>query len=251
MNLTNEESIKLTQEIKSKLFDSNASKQNSVNVNETEICLCPSFTALSEVSKLIAGSNIKLGAQNCFSEAKGAFTGEISLSMLKEINCKYIIIGHSERRNLFSETNSLINKKLKAVLASNLQPILCVGESAEARNSGVELNVIEKQLTECFLGINPADFQKIIIAYEPIWAVNSGKPASPEQANEMHKFIKNFIAKNISKIAAEHTQIIYGGSVNSTNISDFLAKENISGCLIGNASLKADEFVKMCKTEIK
>lgn len=207
-----------------------------------EVIVCPPFTNLQEASGLIKGSQIKLGAQNLYFEESGAFTGEISASMLKSAGCEYVIIGHSERRGIFGESNELINKKMHKALSSGLKPILCVGESLEQRESGVMQKVIEEEIRTAFEGVSKEELKNVIVAYEPIWAIGTGKTATPEQAQEVHAFIREVVASIYGKDLAEELVIQYGGSVKPSNAALLLSKEDIDGALVGGACLTAKDF---------
>lgn len=234
MNKNNSEAVALVKELKNLLK----------NVKDVEIVVCPAFTALSEVAKELKGSNIKVGAQNLYSEDSGAFTGEISPLMLKEL-CKYVIIGHSERRQYFNETDKDVNKKIKKALEHGLIPIVCVGETLEQRESNKTESIIEEQISQGLNDLSEKEMSKVIIAYEPVWAIGTGKTASPRQAEEVHKFIRGVLEENFSKEIAEKTRILYGGSVKSENIKDLMKEKDIDGALVGGASLKAEEFSKI------
>lgn len=217
---------------------------NDQNINR-EVIICPPFTSLTEVSNLLSGTKIELGAQNMHFENKGAFTGEISADMLKSIGCKYVILGHSERRNIFGETDELINRKIKQALISELTPIFCMGETLEQREDGITNDVIKKQISEGMKGLSEEDVNKIIIAYEPIWAIGTGKTATPEQAQEVHKFIRSLLRENFSENSSQNIPVLYGGSVKPDNAEDLLAKEDIDGALVGGACLDVDSFISI------
>ncbi len=216
------------------------------SVKDREILICPPFTSLYSAGKLLVNSNVKLGAQNCYYEKRGAFTGEISVDMLKELGCEYVIVGHSERRHIFGESDELINKKLTAVLEAGLRPIFCVGEKIEDRNAGMTFKVIETQLKIGLTGIE--DFiDRMDIAYEPVWAIGTGVPATPEDAREVHKFIKEFIG-NLNHNSLDNTRILYGGSVKPENAKEFMKYEEIEGLLVGTASLDPHSFSHIVKS---
>ena len=217
---------------------------NDQNINR-EVIICPPFTSLTEVSNLLSGTKIELGAQNMHFENKGAFTGEISADMLKSIGCKYVILGHSERRNIFGETDELINRKIKRALISELTPIFCMGETLEQREDGITNDVIKKQISEGMKGLSEEDVNKIIIAYEPIWAIGTGKTATPDQAQEVHKFIRSLLRENFSENSSQNIPVLYGGSVKPDNAEDLLAKEDIDGVLVGGACLDVDSFISI------
>lgn len=210
-----------------------------------EILICPPFTALFSIKNSINDSVIKLGAQNMYFEEKGAYTGEVSPMMLHDIGVEYVIIGHSERRQLFNETDDLINKKIKAALKYGIKPILCVGETLEQRESGIEKSIIKNQITNAFKDINDKDSVKIIIAYEPIWAIGTGKNATSNQANEMASFIRKTVSELYGELVSQNMIIQYGGSVKVNNANEILSQNDIDGALIGGASLKAEDFYKI------
>ncbi len=216
------------------------------DVNDREILLCPPFTSLQVAGELLKDTNIKLGAQNCFYEKKGAFTGEISLDMIKETRASYVIVGHSERRHIFGENDELINKKVTAVLEAGLRPILCVGEKLEERNSGITFKVVETQLKIGLSGIEEY-IDRIDIAYEPVWAIGTGVPATPEDAKEVHSFIRETL-RRLNPDAKGNSRILYGGSVKPENASEFMKYEEINGLLVGTASLDPDSFSKIVKS---
>jgi triosephosphate isomerase len=211
--------------------------------NRADVIICPPFTSLSEVSSLLKGTQIKLGAQNMHFEESGAFTGEISANMLKSVGCEYVILGHSERRAIFNEPNEMINKKIITAFAKELKPIFCVGELLEQRESGETMNVISTQIEKGLKGITSEQMKNIIIAYEPVWAIGTGKTATPQQAQEVHLFIRELVAKKFSASVAENIIIQYGGSVKPDNSSELLSQKDIDGALVGGACLKADSFL--------
>lgn len=211
----------------------------------TDVLLCPTYVSLSPVENVIKDSQVLLGAQNLSYENDGAFTGEISASMLKSVGCNYVIIGHSERRKYFNETDELVNKKIIKALEFGLKPILCVGETLEERESGKQNEVVETQLTNDLNGVS--DLSNVVIAYEPVWAIGTGKNATPQQANEMHKHIRSVITKLHNQNSADNTRILYGGSLNDKNCKELLSESDIDGGLIGGASLKADSFIEIIK----
>ncbi|OEG70855.1 triose-phosphate isomerase [Candidatus Endomicrobiellum trichonymphae] len=215
-------------------------------VSDVEILICPAFTALYEVNNEIKGSNINLGAQNLFWEAKGAFTGEISTAMIRDAGCSYVIVGHSERRQYFGETDKTVNKKTKAALAADITPIVCVGETLKERENNVTFSVIEKQVRDGLADITLQQASLTVIAYEPVWAIGTGKTATPDQAQEVHSFIRKIYAQ-MYKESAEKVRILYGGSVNPGNVSDLMKKSDIDGGLVGGASLEAESFTKLVK----
>ncbi|HNX81868.1 MAG TPA: triose-phosphate isomerase [Candidatus Omnitrophota bacterium] len=224
-----------------------------VDVTGVDIVVCPTFTALTETAEVLAESNIGLGAQNCHFEDEGAFTGEISCKMVKDTGATYVIIGHSERRQYFAETNESINKKVKKALAYNLTPIVCVGETLKERESNLTFKVLTDHIENGLKGLTKEEALKIIIAYEPVWAIGTGKTATPEQAQEVHKFIRDLLIKMFNKDTAEVIRIQYGGSVKPENTSDLMKQPDIDGALVGGASLKVDSFSQIVKkaSEIK
>ncbi len=224
-----------------------ALKGKIANVTDVEIVVAPVFTALSAVAKAIKGSSIKLAAQDMYWEAEGAFTGEVSPLMLKDVGCEYVIIGHSERRTYFSETNETVNKKVKAAHAHSLKPIVCVGERLEERESGITKDVVKDHVVNGLAGITEDQMLSTVIAYEPVWAIGTGKTATPEQAQEVHGFIRGLLAEIYSSDVAEAVRISYGGSVKPGNIAELMAQPDIDGGLIGGASLDADSFAQIVK----
>lgn len=223
-----------------------ALKAAVANVSDVEILVCPAFTALYAVNNEIKGSNINLGAQNLFWEAKGAFTGEISPAMIKEAGCSYVIIGHSERRQYFSETDETVNKRVKAAFANGLIPVVCVGETLEEREKDITFKVIETQIRGGLAGLSPEEASSAVIAYEPVWAIGTGKTATPDQAQQVHAFIRK-LYREIYADAADKVRILYGGSVNPKNVSDLMKQPDIDGGLVGGASLEADSFAQLVK----
>jgi triosephosphate isomerase len=213
--------------------------------NKTEIIVCPPFTSLETAFALLKDSNIKLGSQNMYFEESGAFTGEVSASMLKSVGCEFVILGHSERRTIFGENNLLINKKIKTAIRNNLKPIFCIGETLEEREKGITFKIIESQLREGLDGLNENDLPNLIIAYEPVWAIGTGRNATPQQAQEVHQFIRQLIVKMYSDNFAKKLIIQYGGSVKPDNAHDLLSQPDIDGALVGGACLKADSFLKI------
>ncbi|MEO0089188.1 MAG: triose-phosphate isomerase [candidate division WOR-3 bacterium] len=222
--------------------------QSIRNIEEKEIVIFPPFTTLFSVAEIIKDTKIKLGAQNTHWEDKGAFTGEISPLFLLALGCEYVIIGHSERRKYFFESDEIINKKIKKSLSSNLKPVFCIGENLEERKTGKTLAVIESQLKKGLKDIK--ELNGMVIAYEPVWAIGTGINALPTQASEVHSFIRDFILKNYGKEVSENLRIIYGGSVNKDNIKDLLKEEEIDGVLIGGASIKLDEFIPIINLDL-
>jgi triosephosphate isomerase (TIM) len=213
-----------------------------------EIVLCPPFTALAVVSELLSPvSNIRLGAQNMHEAASGAYTGEISVGMLRELYVRYVILGHSERRQYFHEDNATVNRKTKAALAGELRPIVCIGETLPEREANKWKKVLETQLLEGLVDITEKDVADIVFAYEPVWAIGTGKTASPEQAQEAHQFIRKTLATRFSPTASERIRIQYGGSVKPENAKELLSQPDIDGALVGGASLDARGFTAIIK----
>jgi triosephosphate isomerase len=210
------------------------------NIKGVEKVLCPPFISLVGISMMLQGSSIKLGAQNMYFEAKGAYTGEISPLMLSEL-CEFVILGHSERRWYFGETDEQVSKKVKAAVANKLKPILCVGERLEDNEAGKTEEVVSRQVTAALSGIEPV--RDLVIAYEPVWAIGTGKAASGKQAAATIQFIREVLAKLWNKTVARDLRILYGGSVTGANIAEFISHPEIDGALVGGASLKAEEFV--------
>ena len=219
------------------------------NSNTTcEVVICPPFTSLSEASLMIKGSIIKLGAQNLHQEEKGAFTGEVSAKMLLGAGCEFVIIGHSERRTIFLEKDKMLNDKIRCAIKNNLKPIFCVGELLEEREKNITEQVIESQVLKGLENFAVEDIKDMIIAYEPVWAIGTGKTASPQQAEKVHRFIRNLIGKNFSQEFAKNLRILYGGSVKPDNSKELLSQENIDGALVGGACLDADSFLSIIKS---
>ena len=216
-------------------------------MNFVDIVIAPPFTALASTIQAVKNTNIMVGAQNMYYEEKGAFTGEISPHFLKELGCEYVILGHSERRDIFNESDDLINKKLKIALKLDLNPIVCIGEHLEERETGRTKDVIENQFNLTFKDLKSDEFSRVVIAYEPIWAIGTGKTATPEQAEEIHIFIRELIVRNYGKKTAEMVRIQYGGSVKPTNASELFKKENIDGGLVGGASLQSNSLFEIIK----
>ena len=213
------------------------------SASEVEIAVCPPSVYLSAIGAAIKGSAIGLGAQNCHHEAKGAFTGEVAPAMLLDIGCKYVIVGHSERRQLFHETNQDVNKKVLAALAAGLTPIVCVGETLDERKAGNTQKVVREQVEGSLAGLSGEQVLKLVIAYEPIWAIGTGVVATPEQAEEVHADLRSLLSSRYTAAVSDQVRIQYGGSVNAENAATLLSQPNIDGALLGGASLKADGFL--------
>lgn len=216
-------------------------------VEDVEIVVAPTFTALAAVRKCLEGNSVVLAAQNAYWEEKGAYTGEISPQMLLDAGCKYVIIGHSERRQYFGETDQTINKKLKAALSAGLDIIFCIGESLEEREAEKTLERISAQLKVGLEGLTEGDMSHLVIAYEPIWAIGTGKTASPAQAQEVHHFIRGWLTDSYGSERAEAIRIQYGGSVNPSNVAEIMAQPDIDGALVGGASLDGKSFSQLVK----
>lgn len=216
--------------------------KSASDVNDRDIMLAPPFTALAQVAQTLANTNIILAGQNVSWENQGAFTGDISPLMLKDAGCTMAIIGHSERRHIFGETDQMINKKVQSCLANGLTPILCVGEKLEDRETGQTFKVLTKQIRLGLEKISLQTAQECIIAYEPVWAIGTGKTASTKQAQEVHAFVRNLLEDIFKKNIATRIRILYGGSVNHKNIDDLMAQDDVDGALVGGAALKAESF---------
>ncbi|MCP4704676.1 MAG: triose-phosphate isomerase [candidate division Zixibacteria bacterium] len=234
MNKTNAEAVDL---IKGLLGNEGDGKK-------VKMVVCPPYTALSEISKVIEGSKISLGAQNVYFEESGAFTGEIAPSMLLTIGVSHVIIGHSERREYFSETDKIVNDKVKLALKTGLIPIVCVGELLEDRENGKTEEVVGAQIDGSLKGLSSDQMKNVVIAYEPVWAIGTGKTASPEMAQDVHRFIRDRLKNNFGDVA-ETVSILYGGSMKGSNAAELVSQPDIDGGLIGGASLKAEDFLKI------
>jgi len=219
--------------------------QQKVKYTQNEIILCVPYTSLFYSLLTAQGTNIKIGAQNVHWEESGAYTGEISAEMLKVIGVEYVIVGHSERRTYFAETDEIVNKKVKSAIKNGLTPIICVGENLEQRNQNIQEQIIINQVNIALEGLNKEQVNNIIIAYEPIWAIGTGKTATTEEANDMIRTIRNQIKKNYSDEVAENINILYGGSVKPENSSELFSASDIDGGLVGNASLNVSDFAKI------
>lgn len=215
------------------------------NDDKCEVIVCPPFTSLSEVHSLVKDSPVKLGAQNMFFEESGAYTGEISASMLKSVGCEYVILGHSERRTIFGESDEWINNKIKKAIERGLKVIFCIGETLAQREEGETDAVVKNQIINGLQNVTSENLKTVTIAYEPIWAIGTGKTASPEQAQEVHAFIRNLIEEIYSKESAENLIIQYGGSVKPDNAASLLSQPDIDGALVGGACLKPDSFLSI------
>lgn len=212
-----------------------------------QVVLCPPYTALSEVSEVLIGSDIQLGAQDVYWEEEGAFTGEVSSRMLKDVGVKFVIIGHSERRQYFQETNEMVNKKIKAALGVNLVPIVCVGETLAERENDLTFKLLDDQIKNGLKDIPQTEAPEIVIAYEPVWAIGTGKTATPLQAQEAQKYIRDLLAKLYNKEVAKEIRIQYGGSVKPENITELMQQPDVDGALVGGASLSVEAFATIVK----
>ncbi len=228
------EAIELSNGLKRELF--------KLDKEAIEIVLCPPYTALSEVAEIISESNIQLGGQDVYWQEEGAFTGEVSPKMLRDIGCDFVIIGHSERRQYFYETNDTVNKKVKAALNAGLKPIMCVGETLAQRERNETFKVIDDHVLNGLKDISAGDILNVVIAYEPVWAIGTGKTASPAQAQEVHGYIRKLLAKMYNQDTADALRIQYGGSVKPDNIIELMNQPDVDGALVGGASLKVDSF---------
>ena len=240
MNKTVEEAVSIAIGLKRKFY----------TFSEADIVICPPFTALSKVNEALVDSSIMLGGQDVYWEEEGAFTGEISPGMLKDAGCRYVIIGHSERRILFGESDEEVNNKLKIVLTYGMVPIMCIGERLEERDNGMTFEIIEKQLTRGLKNIAKEEIMRLVIAYEPVWAIGTGRTATPQQAEEAHKFIREFIEKSFDKEVSSKVRILYGGSVKPENIANLIAQEDIDGSLVGGASLDVNSFSEIVQNAV-
>jgi triosephosphate isomerase (TIM) len=241
MNTNESESLSLVNEFLSK---------NDIFKPEVKVLVCPPFTSISAVSSALKGSKIMLGSQNCHYAEKGAFTGEISIDMISHLGCTHIILGHSERRKYFQETDELINKKVTAVLNKGLIPVFCIGETLEQRQTNQTLDILKMQVETGLSGLSKEQILKVVIAYEPVWAIGTGISADINQIDEAHKFLRSLLT---NKVSSESSQIpvLYGGSVDAANAAQILELPDVNGALIGGASLKAASFITIIETAIK
>jgi triosephosphate isomerase len=223
-----------------------AIKRDLADCREVDVVLCPPFTALKVVGDVISDTYIKLGAQNMHWAPEGAYTGEISAGMLRDLYCHYVILGHSERRAGFAETDEMVNRKVKAAITANLTPIVCVGETIEQRRAGQEENVVGAQVRGSLAGLG-ADLRKLIVAYEPVWAIGTGETATAQQAQAMHAFVRGVLAGMADPDTAQGVRILYGGSVKSGNAAELFSQADIDGGLVGGASLEARSFVDIVR----
>lgn len=209
---------------------------------DVDVMIAPSYVLLSAVAREIEGSPIFLGAQDLFWEKEGAYTGAVSAEMIVSAGCKYVIIGHSERRQYFGETDHSVNLKIRAAINSGLAPILCIGETETQRESGDTYSILDKQIQKGLKDFSYDELEKLVVAYEPVWAIGTGKTATSQQAQEIHKFLRNILEKTFGNLLAKNTRILYGGSVKPENIAELMAMDDVDGALVGGASLKADVF---------
>ena len=237
MYKTSTEALELVNGLKSELKGETA----------VEVVVCPPFTVISKVAEALKGSSIAYGAQDVYWEDEGAYTGEVAPKMLTDLGCKFCIVGHSERRTYFHETNETVNKKVKAALKHGLAPIMCVGERLEERDSGKTFDVVKNHIESGLAGLSKEDVAKIVIAYEPVWAIGTGRTATPEQAQEVHKYIRELLKKAYGEDVSSKVRIQYGGSVKPDNIKSIMAGPDIDGALVGGASLKVKDFAEIVR----
>jgi triosephosphate isomerase len=242
MNTNSKTSVELAQRL--------ASGASEAAGNSLTVAVCPPFVYLQAVAKALHGSSIAVGAQDLYFEPDGAFTGEISVSMLKDIGCTYCLCGHSERRHVIGETDELINKKVAAAIKGGLLPILCVGELLEERKAGKTNEVVTRHITQGLAGLSAEKAEAVTIAYEPVWAIGTGLTATPEQAQEVHVFIRKLFGKLYNEKFASEMRILYGGSVKPSNTAELMAKPDVDGVLVGGASLKAEDFLGIIQASI-
>ena len=230
-----DEAVSLVQTIKAGVY----------KAGDCTMVVCPPFTALAAVSKAIADSPLQLGAQNMHPETEGAYTGEISPVMLKNVGCRYVILGHSERRQYFHETDDFVNEKVKTAIKYSLVPIVCVGETLDQRNAKQQFEVVKHQFDHSLKDFSKEEITKIVIAYEPVWAIGTGKTATPEQAEQMQSYLRRLLKEKYGDDVASKISILYGGSVKPDNIAELMKKPNVDGALVGGASLKAESFTQI------
>lgn len=223
----------------------------SCDTDAVDVVVCPSYTALAAVAMLLNGSRIGLGAQDLYWEASGAFTGEVSAPMLSDAGCRFVIVGHSERRQYFGETDQTVQKKIKAALSAGLTPIVCIGETLAQRDANQTFDVVGAQLKGALNDFSAEQIQKLVLAYEPVWAIGTGRNATPEQAQEVHAFIRQWLDKRFSQAVASSIRIQYGGSVNAANAANLLSQPDVDGALVGGASLKADAFGTIVRAAVE
>jgi len=238
MNNSTAESVDLAEKLKKTVKD----------MAGVDVVVAPPFTALGSVRDVIKGSIIKLGAQNLFWEDKGAYTGEVSPLMIRDLDCEYVIIGHSERREYFKESDEIVNKKIKAALRNKLKAIVCVGESLKEREEDKTMQVIESQVKKGLQGLSLSEAKELIIAYEPVWAIGTGRNATPAQANEVHTYIRKLVSQIFNEGIASNIKILYGGSVKPSNSAELMSEKEIDGALVGGASLEAESFAQIVRS---
>ena len=217
----------------------------TTDVEDVDIMIAPTFTCLEAVSGVVAGSQVALGAQNLYWEKEGAYTGEISADMLTALGCRYVIIGHSERRQYFGETDETVNNRIKAALDAGLIPVMCVGETEQERDAGQTFSILDKQVKNGLHSYVAADLETLVVAYEPVWAIGTGKTATKDQAQEAHRHIRGLLTGLYGDVLSASLRILYGGSVKPDNVSDLMAMPDIDGALVGGASLDAESFSKI------
>ncbi len=239
MNKTVSEGVALVRDLRPKVS----------MVHGVEIGVCPGFLALSAVGQALEGSNVSLGAQDCYWADAGAFTGEVSPAQLRDVGCKYVILGHSERRHQLGETSAQVKKKRDAALKAGLVPILCVGETLEEREASRTTAVVREQTEQSVGKLGAAEAAKLVVAYEPVWAIGTGKNATPEQAQEVHAMLRDLLATLLGKDTAAQTRLLYGGSVKGSNARELLAKPDVDGALVGGASLIVEDFTAIIKAK--
>ncbi|MGE4543970.1 MAG: triose-phosphate isomerase [Pedobacter sp.] len=237
LHKTRAESIALVEKLKAGLVD----------IVDRDIVVAPVFTSLSSVAAVLSDSNVSLAAQNCYPETQGAFTGEVSPALLADAGCRYVIVGHSERRQLFGETDAFINRKARAVIAAGMYAIFCIGETLEEREADKTFEVLKQQVLAGLEGLTSGDMSQVVLAYEPVWAIGTGKTASDEQAQQAHNFIRQLIADLFDHRVAQQLRIVYGGSVKPDNVDGLLRQPDIDGALVGGASLKAEDFIRIVR----
>ena len=237
LHKTREEALELVTALKTEVAE----------VTDVEIVVAPVFTTLNAVADALAGSNIKVAAQNCYPEPQGAFTGEVSPQLLQDVGCTYVIIGHSERRQIFSESDEFINRKAHALTEAGLGTILCIGETLEEREDGQMFDVLRRQVRFGLKGLDKQAMANLVVAYEPVWAIGTGKTATDEQAQEVHAFIRVLIKELYDQQVADVIRILYGGSVKPSNVDGLMVQPDVDGALVGGASLKAEDFARIVK----
>ncbi len=242
MNTDSHSSVALTEQV--------VCGSENIAGDSVDVAVCPPFVYLQSVSTAISSSRVALGAQDFYFEQKGAFTGEISAAMLKDVGCTYVLCGHSERRHVIGETDELINKKVAAAILGGLLPIFCVGELVEERKADKTAEVVTRQLKKGLAGLGPEKMSAVTVAYEPVWAIGTGLTATPQQAQEVHALIRKLLADMYSRKLAEEIRIQYGGSVKADNAAELMSQKDVDGLLVGGASLKADDFIAIIKASV-